>query len=89
MGLLAECWEGLAHWGTGGWIWMGIMMVAGLALLAVLIYAAFRCLSRYIAAAGPSSAVRETPLDIARRRYAAGEISREEFERLKADLGGW
>ena len=29
---------------------------------------------------------REPPLDIARRRYAAGEISREEFEQIKRDL---
>ena len=27
-----------------------------------------------------------TPLDIAEERYARGEISREEFERLKRDL---
>ncbi len=29
----------------------------------------------------------ETPLDIARRRYAAGEISREQFEQIRRDLG--
>jgi putative membrane protein len=29
----------------------------------------------------------ETPLDVARRRYAAGEISRDEFEQIKHDLG--
>jgi len=29
----------------------------------------------------------ETPLDIIRRRYAAGEISREEFDKMKKDLG--
>jgi putative membrane protein len=29
----------------------------------------------------------ETPLDIARRRYAAGEINREEFEQIRRDLG--
>jgi putative membrane protein len=29
----------------------------------------------------------ETPLNIARRRYARGEISREEFEQLHKDLG--
>ena len=29
----------------------------------------------------------ETPLDIVRRRYAAGEITREQFEQLRRDLG--
>jgi putative membrane protein len=28
----------------------------------------------------------ETPLDILKRRYARGEISREDFERMKNDL---
>jgi putative membrane protein len=28
----------------------------------------------------------ESPLDIAKRRYAQGEISKEEFERIKRDL---
>jgi putative membrane protein len=28
----------------------------------------------------------DTPLEIAKKRYARGEISREEFEQLKKDL---
>jgi len=30
----------------------------------------------------------QTPLDIAKARYARGEISHEQFEQLKRDLGG-
>lgn len=30
---------------------------------------------------------RNTPCEILRRRYAAGEISKEEYEKIKEDLG--
>ncbi len=31
---------------------------------------------------------RESPTDILRRRYAKGEITREEFERIKREIEG-
>jgi putative membrane protein len=30
----------------------------------------------------------ETPLEILKKRYAKGEIAREEYERMKKDLEG-
>lgn len=35
---------------------------------------------------GSGTSEKRSPLDIARERYAGGEISREEFEQLKKDL---
>ncbi len=88
--LLADCMEGISHWGTGGWIWMGLMMLAGVALIAAVIYLLLKGArgagTPYAPYAAPWHG--ETPLETAQRRYAAGEISQDEFERIREDLGG-
>jgi putative membrane protein len=84
---LADCAEGMSRWGTGGWIWMGLMMLAGLVLVVAVVYLLLKgpqSSGAAIAAPGP----KETPLEIAQRRYAAGEITQEEFGRIKQDLSG-
>jgi putative membrane protein len=34
----------------------------------------------------PRASTSETPLEIIRRRYAAGELTREQFEQMKRDV---
>ena len=38
-------------------------------------------------AAGPSLPPGETPLEILKRRYASGEITKQQYEAMKRDLG--
>ncbi|MCC6266726.1 MAG: SHOCT domain-containing protein [Dehalococcoidia bacterium] len=61
---------------TGMWVWMIAATVAWTGLLAALV---FTLNSRGDRSGAP-------PLEIAKRRYAAGEIDRDEFNRLTSDL---
>lgn len=58
-------------------MWIVILIVIGLA-----IYFLFRA-SKSKGFYGES---KEIPLDILRRRYANGEISKEEFDKMKKDI---
>ncbi len=68
---------GAYGWGMGfGWIFMIIFWVLVILGVVYLVQAK----------AGKSSEHKETPLDILKKRYAKGEITKEEFERMKDDL---
>ncbi|MBI5634552.1 MAG: SHOCT domain-containing protein [Nitrospirae bacterium] len=68
----------------GGGMWMffhfifWILVIIGVVLLIVWIV---RQPHRYERGHGE-----ESPLDVLRKRYARGEISKEEFERIKKDI---
>ena len=73
-------------WGPGGWNWwwMGLAMLANwllpLLLIALVVWALLPGLRRH------GVAVRSEALEVLRQRYARGEITTEEFRRMKEEL---
>ena len=59
---------------------MVVWWIAGLAVLMLLVWIVAR------AAGGPPARAEETPEHILKRRYARGEIDREDYERRLGDL---
>ncbi len=79
---------GMMGWGYGGYgmgILGGLMMLLfwGLVIIGLIL------LVRWLwnqGRHGSGSVAPEAPLDILKRRYARGEINKEEFDRMKQDL---
>jgi putative membrane protein len=72
-------------WGNWGW-GMGLMMLVGLIFWGSIIWLIIWGITRLTRREVHSAALKPTPLDIARERYARGEITREQFEQIKKDL---
>ncbi|MFP4679999.1 MAG: SHOCT domain-containing protein [Chitinispirillaceae bacterium] len=68
---------GHMNWGWGG----GFMILLWIVIIALVIFLLVRYLRGYAPGGGQESA-----LDVLRKRYARGEISKEEFEEKKKDL---
>ncbi len=66
-------------WGMGfGWIYM--------LLFWVVVVGSITYFARSAAKGSQCGAQHESPLDILKRRYARGEITKEEYGRMKDDL---
>ena len=70
-----------AHEGMGWWMVFG--GVVWVLFIGALVYLASGASGRDRSAPEKN----DTPLDVAKRRYAAGEISEAEFERIREKLG--
>jgi putative membrane protein len=84
-------WNSNGHWGSGDWATLALVVIAAFAVIVAIVFLV-RYLSRTggtsstaavapIAASGP-----ESPKDILKRRYAAGEIDRDEYLQKIGDL---
>lgn len=76
----------MMRWGEGGWFWMGLMMVFWVLVAIVVVFFLARAFSPH--GSWGREEKEKAPLDIAKRRYASGEISGEEFEKIRRDLKG-
>lgn len=86
----AQMFGGSGHQGMmGGWGWgFGILgMLFWLALLVLVVVLIWRLLDGGGRNGTRHEGAGETPLEILEKRYARGEIDRDEFERMKRDLG--
>ncbi|MBI4840694.1 MAG: SHOCT domain-containing protein [candidate division NC10 bacterium] len=80
-------WGGYGAFGMGfvGWIFMLLfwgLIIVGLVLVVRWLWDQ----GRPATGAGTGGGAAEAPLDILKRRYARGEISKEEYDRMKQDL---
>jgi len=69
----------MGYGGYGGiFMWLVLILIAGVVIYFVVNWSK--------GAKNPADSTREGPTDILKRRYANGEISKEEFDRLKKDI---
>lgn len=68
-------------WWNGGWMWFGgiLMILFWVAVIVVVVWLVRRI-------GGQGTARSSDALSIAQERYAKGEISHEEFEKIKKNL---
>ncbi len=69
----------------GGWGWMAAGWITMLAFW-VLVIVGIVAVVRWMNARGGAGQPPEAPLEILRRRYAAGELTKEQFESMKRDV---
>ena len=74
-------------WHDMGWGGMWIGWLFWLIILGVIVWAVIK-ISGNARRSGPSHDLSqsESPMDILKKRYARGEISKEEFEQMKRDI---
>jgi putative membrane protein len=65
--------------GVMGW-WMALWRILGLAVLVLIVWAVAK------AAGVPGGRADDSPEQILKRRYARGEIEREEYDRRLTDI---
>ena len=84
----SDAWGHMGGWGrmmTFGW-GGAFMWVLFLIIIIVVLYFVLQSTGARSHDGSPGETLKETSIDILKRRYARGEIDKEEFEQIKKDL---
>ena len=73
--------EGMGWWMMFGGLWMFLFWGG---IIALIVWGIKKLTER--GGSGSGTSEKRSPLDIAKERYARGEIAKEEFEQIKKDL---
>jgi len=84
-------WQGYGYgmmgpWMMGGFSWMWLMPVFWLLFLGLIIWAIVALVRGLSQPSDSGSSHPDSALEVLKRRYAQGEIDREEYEEKKKDL---
>ncbi len=72
------------NFGNVGWGWMIFGWLSMVLFWGAVVWLIWWAIAR--STRGPAMPAGQSPLDIAKTRYARGEITREQYEQLKRDL---
>jgi putative membrane protein len=75
-------WGGPSEWGWG-WVGLGILHMG---LFWILVILGIVVLVKWLSSSGPTR-TGSRALDILKERYAKGELTREQFDQMKRDVG--
>jgi putative membrane protein len=62
----------------------GLMIIVWIVIIGLIVWGVVALVRR--GGSSPNAGEKEGPLEIAKKRFAKGEISRREFEQIKKDL---
>jgi len=76
-------------WGGGMWVLPALMPIIIVIVLLIIVYLLVSGQGRFRAPGGPDNGrmeSSETAIEMVKKRYAKGDIEKEEFERIKKDI---
>lgn len=79
-------WGMMDSWMMGGFGWMWLMPLLGIAVIAVIVWAVVTSVRRSGGPGGSGSSGADSALEVLKKRYARSEIDKQEFEGKKKDL---